>query len=123
LAGAPHFNGSAAAAIAALPAIAPDRGEFPDVVLLTPNTLGVRHWSRLLGGLLYATSPRLSWSMLLRRTFDIDQQDSESNDGLYESEIVSAAAWRSRREEIEHAIVELARERIDASSNATTASR
>ena len=75
LAGAPHLSGSAAAAIAALPAIAPDRGEFPDVVLLTPNTLGVRHWSRLLGGLLYATSPRLSWSMLLRRTFDIDILD------------------------------------------------
>jgi hypothetical protein len=75
LAGAPRFNGSAAAAIAASPAIAPDRGEFPDVVLLTPNTLGVRHWSRLLGGLLYAPSPRLSWSMLLRRTFDIDILD------------------------------------------------
>lgn len=29
----------------------------------------------LLGGLLYATSPRLSWSKLLRRTFDIDTLD------------------------------------------------
>ena len=75
LAGAPHLSGSAAAAIAASPAIAPDRGELPDVVLLTPNTLGARHWARLLGGLLYATSPRLSWSMLLRRTFDIDILD------------------------------------------------
>ena len=39
------------------------------------RTRGVRHWSRLLGGLLYATSPRLSWSKLLRRTFDIDILD------------------------------------------------
>jgi hypothetical protein len=45
------------------------------VELLAPNTLGVRDWSRLLGGLLYATSPRLSWSKLLRRTFDIDILD------------------------------------------------
>jgi hypothetical protein len=66
---------SAAVAIAPSPTIAPDRGGLPDVELLTPNTLGVRHWSRLLGGLLYATSPRLSWSKLLRRTFDIDILD------------------------------------------------
>lgn len=71
-AGAADFNGSAAAAVAASPALASVRGEVPDVVLLTPNTLGVRHWSRLLGGLLYARSPRLSWSLLLRRTFDVD---------------------------------------------------
>jgi hypothetical protein len=45
------------------------------VELLAPNTLRVRHRSRLLGGLLYATSPRLSWSKLLRRTFDIDILD------------------------------------------------
>lgn len=32
-----------------------------DVTSLAPNILGVRHWSRLLGGLLYATSPRLQW--------------------------------------------------------------
>ncbi len=35
-------SGSAAPAIAASPTIAPDRGELPDVVLLTPNTLGAR---------------------------------------------------------------------------------
>ncbi|AKU97065.1 hypothetical protein AKJ09_03729 [Labilithrix luteola] len=27
---------------------------------------------RVLGGLLYAASPRLRWSQLLRRTFDVD---------------------------------------------------
>jgi hypothetical protein len=47
----------------------------PAAELLAPNTLGVRHWSRLLGGLLYAASPRLPWSKLLRRTFDVDILD------------------------------------------------
>jgi hypothetical protein len=75
LAGAPRSNASAAAAVAPSPTIAPGRGGLPDVALLTPNTLGVRHWSRLLGGLLYATSPRIEWSKLLRRTFDIDILD------------------------------------------------
>lgn len=75
LAGVPHFNGSAAAATAPSLDLAPERDRLPDVELLAPNTLGVRHWSRLLGGLLYATSPRLSWPLLLRRTFDIDILD------------------------------------------------
>jgi hypothetical protein len=39
---------------------------------LAPNILSIRHWSRLLGGLLYATSPRLRWPQLLRRTFEVD---------------------------------------------------
>lgn len=43
-----------------------------DVTRLTPNIIRVRHWSRLLGGLLYASSPRVRWSELLRRTFDVD---------------------------------------------------
>jgi hypothetical protein len=43
-----------------------------DATRLTPNVLSVRHWSRLVGGLLYASSPRVRWSELLRRTFDID---------------------------------------------------
>ena len=43
-----------------------------DVMTLVPNIVSVRHWSRLLGGLLYATSPRLRWPELLRRTFDVD---------------------------------------------------
>ncbi|HVJ93401.1 MAG TPA: transposase [Labilithrix sp.] len=42
------------------------------VTSLAPNILSVRHWSHLLGGLLYATSPRLRWPELLRRTFDVD---------------------------------------------------
>jgi len=55
-----------------VPLVAADRNGAADMEQLTPNVLGVRHWSRLLGGLLYATSPRLRWSQLLRRTFDVD---------------------------------------------------
>ena len=43
-----------------------------DAVLLAPNVLTVKHWSRLLGGLLYAASPRLDWATLLRRSFEVD---------------------------------------------------
>ena len=43
-----------------------------EVTTLAPNILSVRHWSRVLGGLLYATSPRLPWAQLLQRTFDVD---------------------------------------------------
>jgi hypothetical protein len=41
-------------------------------VLLTPNVLSVKHWDRLLGGLLYAASPRIDWASLLRRSFEVD---------------------------------------------------
>jgi hypothetical protein len=43
-----------------------------DVFMLAPNIVSVRHWDRLLGGLLYATSPRLDWASLLRRSFSVD---------------------------------------------------
>jgi hypothetical protein len=75
LAGEPHPIVPSSAAIARLSPVAPRRGGLPEVERLTPNTLGIRHWSRLLGGLLYATSPRLEWPLLLRRTFDIDILD------------------------------------------------
>lgn len=45
---------------------------WADVTSLAPNIIGVGHWSRLLGGLLYATSPRLRWPQLLQRTFEVD---------------------------------------------------
>ncbi len=41
-------------------------------MLLAPNVLSVQHWARLLGGALYAASPRIDWASLLRRTFDVD---------------------------------------------------
>jgi hypothetical protein len=74
-AGEPHSVVRSSAEIAPSSAVALGRGEVPETERLTPNILGVRHWSRLLGGLLYATSPRLSWPLLLRRTFDIDILD------------------------------------------------
>jgi len=43
-----------------------------DVIALAPNVLSVRHWDRLLGGALYAASPRLDWASLLRRSFSVD---------------------------------------------------
>ena len=43
-----------------------------DVIALAPNVLSVRHWDRLLGGVLYAATPRVEWAALLRRTFDVD---------------------------------------------------
>jgi len=40
--------------------------------MLTPNVVSVRHWQRLLGGVLYATAPRVDWASLLRRSFEVD---------------------------------------------------
>jgi hypothetical protein len=42
------------------------------VLMLAPNIVSVQHWDRLLGGLLYATSPRVDWASLLRRSFSVD---------------------------------------------------
>ena len=51
-------------------------GTFPPPTagaeLLAPNVLSVKHWSRLPGGPLYASSPRIDWANLLRRSFDVD---------------------------------------------------
>ena len=58
------------------PPVAPVHGSARirpgDVLMLTPNVLSVQHWDRLLGGALYATSPRVDWAALLRRSFSID---------------------------------------------------
>jgi hypothetical protein len=43
-----------------------------DVIQLAPNIISIRHWDRLLGGLLYATQPRVDWATLLRRSFQVD---------------------------------------------------
>ena len=42
------------------------------VTYLAPNVIAVRHWERLCGGLVFATAPRIPWSILLRRTFEVD---------------------------------------------------
>jgi hypothetical protein len=41
-------------------------------MLVSAGVLSVAHWDRLLGGLPYATSPRLDWARLLQRTFQVD---------------------------------------------------
>ena len=48
------------------------RPSHDDVMRLAPNVISVRHWDRLLGGLLYAVSPRVDWATLLRRSFSVD---------------------------------------------------
>jgi uncharacterized protein YbaR (Trm112 family) len=44
----------------------------PHVIPLAPGILSVRHWDRLLGGLLYAATSRIDWAKLLRRSLDVD---------------------------------------------------
>jgi hypothetical protein len=48
-------------------------GPLPgEVIPLAPNIVSVKHWDRLLGGLLYAVQPRVDWATLLRRSFSLD---------------------------------------------------
>ena len=63
------------------PAIAATRPTAPETTtpvqraawqMLTPNVLSVKHWDRLLGGALYAATPRVDWASLLRRSFSVD---------------------------------------------------
>jgi hypothetical protein len=42
------------------------------VIQLAPNIISVKHWDRLLGGLLYAVQPRVDWATLLRRSLSVD---------------------------------------------------
>jgi len=58
----------------------PDTAATPvrtDAVTLAPNILSVAHWDRLLGGALYAATPRVDWAMLLRRSFEVDVVSGE----------------------------------------------
>jgi hypothetical protein len=45
--------------------------------------LSVRHWDRLLGGLLYAATPRMDWARLLRRSLDVDVLKCPTCDGRF----------------------------------------
>jgi hypothetical protein len=45
---------------------------LPPGVELGEGFISVRHWDRLLGGLLLAPAPRVPWATLLRRTHAID---------------------------------------------------
>jgi hypothetical protein len=74
-AGPAQQTGSGAAMIALAPDVVVRPGDDVrpgDVIALAPNILSVRHWDRLLGGALYAATPRVDWASLLRRSFDVD---------------------------------------------------
>lgn len=64
--------------------------------LLTPNVISVKHWSRLLGGALYAASPRVDWATLVRRSFEVDVLACPSCDGRLRvlGEVTDAATVR-----------------------------
>jgi hypothetical protein len=95
-------------AIATLPARA-----GANVALLAPNVLSVRHWHRLLGGLLYAASPRVDWPTLLRRSFDVDVLECPSCRGRL----------RVLGEVIERTMVRLMLDRMGVPTNAPRAAR
>jgi hypothetical protein len=63
----PPANDVASLAAAVLHAPAPG-----DVIQLAPNIISVKHWDRLLGGLLYAVQPRMDRVRLLRRSLSVD---------------------------------------------------
>ncbi|WP_373372338.1 hypothetical protein [Sorangium atrum] len=65
LAAAPAGPAVMPAACCAVAAVAGD-------VVITDFGISVRHLDRLLGGLLLATSPRIAWAKLIRRTFGLD---------------------------------------------------
>jgi hypothetical protein len=52
-----------------------------DVIALAQNVLSIRHWDRLLGGVLYASSPRIDWARLLRRSLGVDALKCPKCDG------------------------------------------
>jgi hypothetical protein len=51
---------------------APEERAGPDVEHVAPNVISVARWHQLLDGRLLATSPRLDWATLLRRTHGVD---------------------------------------------------
>ena len=46
-----------------------------------PNVLSFAHWARLLDGDLFATTSRVDWATLLRRTFNLDVSRCARCDG------------------------------------------
>jgi hypothetical protein len=51
------------------------QSENVGAVLVAPNVLSVKHWDRVFQGALYAATSRVTWPLLLRRTFDVDVLD------------------------------------------------
>lgn len=57
----------------------------PAATVLTPNVVSVRHWQRLLGGALYAATPRLEWAtlhLLVRTRLPASARRHGEDDGL-----------------------------------------
>ena len=66
-------------------------------IFLSPNVLSVKHWNRLEEGLLFATTPRIAWPMLLRRCFSVDVLECASCGGrLRVTAVVTAEATVSK---------------------------
>jgi hypothetical protein len=55
--------------------------------------LSVHHWDRLLGGVLYAATPRMDWARLLRRSLDVDVLKCPKCDGRFR--IIAAITERA----------------------------
>ncbi len=51
------------------------------VALVDPTAITVKHWHRLLEGELFATSSRVDWAVLLKRTFGFDAMRCPKCDG------------------------------------------
>jgi hypothetical protein len=51
------------------------------ITILAPHIVSVHHWDRLLGGLLYAVTPRIDWATLLRRSMAVDALQCPKCDG------------------------------------------
>jgi hypothetical protein len=68
----PHAQSAPANDVPISAALAHPPAQSGDVNRLAPNVIAVKHWDRLLGGLLYAVQPRVDWATLLGRSFSVD---------------------------------------------------
>jgi hypothetical protein len=68
-------------AVVLAPPVARGAPATGDVERLTASVIAVRHWDRLLGGVLYAATPRMAWARLLRRLLDVDVLECPKCDG------------------------------------------
>ena len=70
----PAAPAPAPTALPAPPLPAPSASALHAVPILSddPTVITVKHWSRILDGELFATSSRVEWAVLLRRTFGFD---------------------------------------------------
>jgi hypothetical protein len=92
----------------------PERPVFPTssllasgaVELVGTNVLSLAHWERLERGALYASSSRIDWRSLLRRTFHVDLRICPRCDGP-----LSVRAVNTAPDDIDRALATLRRSR------------